>query len=70
MAKAKDKRSFDQLLEELEQTVAQLERGNIQLEEMLTLHAAGRELICRCRERLDAAEQALALATEGEATHG
>jgi exodeoxyribonuclease VII small subunit len=48
--------SFEEAFVELEETVARLERGDLSLEESITLFERGRTLATRCGEQLDAAE--------------
>ena len=57
MAKAKSKRSFEELMEDLEQRLARMEGGALSLDEMLKEYAAGMELIALCRDKLSAARQ-------------
>ncbi len=57
MAKAKSKRGFEELLEDLEQRISRMESGALSLDEMLKEYAAGIELIALCRDKLSAARQ-------------
>ena len=50
-------KTFETSLAELEQIVAQLENGDMPLEESLKLFEAGVKLSRECRERLTAAER-------------
>ena len=60
MSKTKEEqRSFEQLLRELEGAVAELEQGQLTLEQMLEKYAAGVELLRACRGILQQAEQLL-----------
>lgn len=47
--------SFEDALRELESVVAQLEAGQLSLEESLTLYQRGQQLSQRCNVLLDAA---------------
>lgn len=48
--------TFEQAYRELEQIVAQLERGDLPLEQSLALHARGQRLAELCAAQLDQAE--------------
>jgi exodeoxyribonuclease VII small subunit len=48
--------TFEDALAELEEVVAQLEGGDLPLEETLALYERGQTLAARCEEALDAAE--------------
>jgi len=48
--------SFEQALRELESIVAQLEQGDLTLEQAMALHARGQELAALCSGRLEQAE--------------
>lgn len=48
--------SFEDAFAELEATVAQLERGDLSLEESIALFERGQALAARCGLQLDAAE--------------
>lgn len=50
-------KSFEESLKELEQIVAQLEEGDLPLEDSLKLFEDGVRLSRECRERLTAAER-------------
>ena len=56
MAK-RDQASFEDLYRKLEETVEQLERGGLSLEESIRLYEQGMELAKRCQAILNAAEQ-------------
>jgi exodeoxyribonuclease VII small subunit len=63
--------SFEEAMRELEQVVGQLERGDVPLEESITLYERGAALKKRCEDRLRAAEekvQAITADAEGNAT--
>ncbi len=55
--------SFEAALEELEQIVGDLERGNPELSEALKKYERGVRLLAQCHRQLDSAEQAVALLT-------
>jgi exodeoxyribonuclease VII small subunit len=57
--------SFEAALAELEQVVARLEKGDVPLEESITLYARGAELRRHCEEKLKAAEARVAEITQG-----
>jgi len=59
MARAKAK-SFEEQLAELEQIVAELEAGTLDLDASLRRYQEGVALIRACRDKLTAAEQVLA----------
>lgn len=48
--------SYDAALAQLEEVLAQLERGDLPLEQTLTLYETGAALAKLCEARLDAAE--------------
>jgi exodeoxyribonuclease VII small subunit len=48
--------SFEQALRDLEGIVAQLEQGDLTLEQAMALHARGQELAALCSARLEQAE--------------
>lgn len=49
--------TFEKALAELEKIVAQMESGNLGLEQALAAHKRGLELVRFCQQRLDAAQQ-------------
>lgn len=57
--------SFEKALAELERIVAQMEGGNLPLEQALAAHKRGLELAKFCHERLEAAQQQVQV-LEGE----
>ena len=60
MAKTKKEQpAFEQLLEQLEQTVTELEQGRLTLEQMLEKYAAGVDTLRVCRGILQQAAQTL-----------
>lgn len=48
--------SFEQALSALEAIVQQLERGDVPLDESITLYERGEQLRAACQKRLDAAQ--------------
>ncbi|HHO50689.1 MAG TPA: exodeoxyribonuclease VII small subunit [Deltaproteobacteria bacterium] len=56
---------FEETLAELELRVRQLEAGDISLEEALSLFEQGVELVRRCHDQLDAAEDRVAQLVRG-----
>ncbi len=64
----KEKKTFEQALEELESIVAQIEQGKVSLEESIDKYAQGIELIKQCRTILDAAEKKIQLLEKTEGT--
>jgi exodeoxyribonuclease VII small subunit len=48
---------FEKALAELEKIVAQMEGGNLPLEQALAAHKRGLELARYCRDKLDSAQQ-------------
>jgi len=63
--KALEGLSFEKALAELERLVAQMERGDLSLEQALAAHKRGLELARFCQSRLEAAEQQVKV-LEGE----
>lgn len=49
--------SYEAALEELERLVAQLDAGQLPLDQLLSQYQRGASLLAFCRERLDAVEQ-------------
>ena len=63
--------SFEQAMTELEKVVAQLERGDVPLEDSIKLYERGAELKARCEEKLKEAEEkvaAITLSADGQPT--
>ncbi len=58
--------TFEEALDELERITAQMERGEVPLDESLRLYARGTFLIRHCQERLDAAEKQIEVLGKGE----
>jgi exodeoxyribonuclease VII small subunit len=54
-----DERTFEDLQRELDELVARLERGDVQLDEALALWQRGEELYRICLAKLDAAQGAI-----------
>ncbi|MFP5467929.1 MAG: exodeoxyribonuclease VII small subunit [Gammaproteobacteria bacterium] len=48
--------SYEAALEELERLVAQLDAGQLPLDQLLTHYQRGAQLLAFCREKLDAVE--------------
>ncbi|CUH78057.1 exodeoxyribonuclease VII small subunit [Tropicibacter naphthalenivorans] len=55
--------SFEQAMAELERVVGQLERGDVALEESITLYDRGAKLRARCETKLKEAEEKVAAIT-------
>ncbi|MDR9395017.1 exodeoxyribonuclease VII small subunit [Roseovarius sp. SYSU LYC5161] len=63
--------SFEEAMKELEQVVGQLERGDVALEESISLYERGAALKKRCETKLKEAEEKVAAITldgEGQPT--
>ncbi len=58
--------SFEEAMAELEQVVGQLERGDVPLEQSISLYERGAELKKRCEAKLKEAEEKIAAITLGE----
>jgi exodeoxyribonuclease VII small subunit len=58
--------SFEEAMAALEAVVGQLERGDVPLEQSITLYERGAELKKRCESRLKEAEEKVAAITLGE----
>jgi exodeoxyribonuclease VII small subunit len=65
MAKPAQELTFEKALAELEKLVAQMEGGNLALEQALAAHKRGLELARFCQERLEAAQRQVKV-LEGE----
>ena len=61
MAKSKTELTFEQALAKLEEIVAQIEAGQISLEESIDKYGEGTKLIIQCRTILDSAEKKIQL---------
>ena len=57
--------TFESLLEQLEHLVEKLEKGELPLEQALKLFEEGIELTRSCHERLDQADERIAVLTRG-----
>ena len=57
MAEKKQKISFEEALSRLEEIVRHLEKGDLPLNDSLTLYEEGTGLIASCNKMLDEAEQ-------------
>jgi exodeoxyribonuclease VII small subunit len=57
--------AFEAALAELEQVVAQMEAGQLPLEESLAAYKRGTELLQQCRARLEDAQQQVRILEEG-----
>ena len=55
--------SFEQAIAELEKVVGQLERGDVALEESITLYERGAKLRAHCQDKLRDAEEKVAKLT-------
>ncbi|MFO7758545.1 MAG: exodeoxyribonuclease VII small subunit [Roseovarius sp.] len=55
--------TFEQAMQELEQVVGRLERGDVALDESITLYERGAELKKRCETKLKEAEEKVAAIT-------
>lgn len=63
--------SFEQALGQLEQIVQQLERGDVPLDQSISLYERGEALRAACQQRLDAAQariERIVTAADGWAT--
>ncbi len=58
--------NFEQILKELELTVAELEKGDVSLDEAISLFEKGIELSNLCSEKLENAKQKITKLTELE----
>ena len=54
-----ENKSFEQLLEELKETVNSLESGKLTLEESVKVYQKGMELSLECKKRLDEAKEVI-----------
>ena len=57
---------YEQALGELERLVAEMEAGQLPLEQLLTSYRRGAELLVFCRERLDAVDAQVKVLEEGQ----
>lgn len=58
--------NFEQLLKELEQTVDQLEKGDVSLDQAILLFEKGIELSNKCSKKLELAKQKITKLTEAD----
>ena len=58
-----DDMSFEQALKELEEVLGQLERGDVALDESISLYERGAALKKRCEQKLKEAEEKVAAIT-------
>jgi exodeoxyribonuclease VII small subunit len=65
MAKSALAPTFEKALAELEKIVAQMEGGNLTLEQSLEAHRRGLELAKFCQQRLEAAQQQVKVLENG-----
>jgi len=63
---AKEKMSFEQALERIEEIVSEIEDGSVPLEESIDKYAEGIKLIEQCRTILAGAEKKIQLLTKGQ----
>ena len=61
-----EKMSFEEAIKELEAVVAQLERGDVALDDSIALYERGARLKARCEAKLKEAEEKVAKITLGE----
>ena len=64
--KALEAMSFEEAMAALEQVVGALERGDVPLDQSITLYERGAALKAHCEARLKAAEEKVAQITLGE----
>ena len=62
--------SYGDAVQQLEQLLAQLESGQLPLEDLLGQYQRGAELLRYCRERLQALEEQVKVLDEQGAVHG
>lgn len=58
--------SYEDALSELEQLVAQLDAGQLPLDQLLSRYQRGAQLLAFCRARLDAVEEQIKVLEGGE----
>ena len=61
-----DEMSFEEAMGELERVVGQLERGDVALEDSISLYERGAALKTRCEQKLKEAEEKVAAITLDE----
>ncbi len=57
--------TYEAALEELEQLIAQIESGQLPLEQMLAGYERGAQLLAFCRSKLEAVDQQIKVLDEG-----
>ena len=62
----KQKLTFEQALEKLEQIVTEIEEGKVPLEESIEKYAEGTRLIQQCRSILEEAEKKIQVLAKGQ----
>ena len=63
---AKEPATYEQALAELDRLVAQMESGQLPLDELLDGYRRGAELLTLCRSRLQAVEEQVKLLDDGK----
>jgi exodeoxyribonuclease VII small subunit len=63
---SKEPASYEQALAELDRLVAQMEGGQLPLDQLLDTYRRGAELLAYCRGRLQAVEEQVKLLDEGQ----
>lgn len=63
---AKEPASYEQALVELDRLVAQMEGGQLPLDQLLDGYRRGAELLAYCRARLQAVEEQVKLLDDGQ----
>ena len=66
VASAKDPATYEQALAELDRLVAQMEGGQMPLDQLLDGYRRGAELLSFCRARLQSVEAQVKVLEEGE----
>ncbi len=64
-AKPVDQMTFEEAIKELETVVGQLERGDVALDDSISLYERGAALKARCEQKLKEAEEKVARITLG-----
>jgi exodeoxyribonuclease VII small subunit len=63
---SKEPASYEQALAELDRLVAQMEGGQLPLDQLLDTYRRGAELLAYCRGRLQAVEEQVKLLDDGQ----
>ena len=63
---SKEPASYEQALAELDRLVAQMEGGQLPLDQLLDAYRRGAELLTYCRARLQAVEEQVQLLDDGQ----